>query len=239
MDSSLYVVGSRMNGLSSQLQVIASNVSNADSAGFKRMVCTFASQDQATTAEQGAMSPVWPELSGMALDTTQGAIRQTGRPLDLAIEGSAFFAVNTPDGTRYTRKGRIYESPSGELTDAAGNPFSAGGGSLRVPAGVSQLTVLSDGEVIGDQQAIGKLSLMDVPSQGSLVPLGSGYYRNDGAAAKPSLTSEVQQGALEDSNVEPVTEMVNLIEVTRAYEAGARILHRMDTLGDQLVKSAS
>ena len=69
------------------------------------------------------MSPVWPELSGMALDTTQGAIRQTGRPLDLAIEGSGFFAVNTPDGTRYTRKGRIYESSSGELTDADGNPY--------------------------------------------------------------------------------------------------------------------
>ena len=135
MDSSLYVIGSRMDGLAAQLQVIASNVANANSAGFKRMVCTFAAQDQGATVEEDLMSPVWPELAGMSLDTTQGAIRQTGRPLDLAIEGSGFFAVDTPDGTLYTRKGRIYQSPSGALTDASGNPYSAGGGSLRIPEG--------------------------------------------------------------------------------------------------------
>lgn len=239
MDSSLYVIGSRMDGLAAQLQVIASNVANANSTGFKRMVSTFAAQDQGATVEEDLMSPVWPELGGLALDTTQGAIRTTGRPLDLAIQGSAFFAVNTPDGTRYTRKGSLYETSSGELTDAAGNPYQAGGGSLHVPEGASQVTVLRDGEVLADQQSVGKLSLMDIPSSGSLVPLGGGYYRNDGADAKPALESEVVQGALEESNVEPVSEMVNLIGVTRAYEAGARILHRMDTLGDQLVKSAS
>ena len=147
--------------------------------------------------------------------------------------------MNTPEGTQYTRKGRIYQDPNGALTDASGNPYSAGGGSLRIPEGAGSVTVLRNGEVIAGQQSVGKLTIMDIPSHNSLVALGSGYYRNDGPAAKPSLDTGVVQGALEESNVKPVSEMVDLIGVTRAYEAGAKILRRMDGLGDQLVKTAA
>jgi flagellar basal-body rod protein FlgF len=239
MDSSLYVVGSRMDGLAVQLQVVASNVANANSAGFKRMVSTFVAEDPTQPVEEDVMEPVWPELAGVALDTSQGAIRRTGRPLDVAIQGDAFLAVQTPDGTLYTRKGRIYQTPGGELSDAAGNPYMSAGGALRIPEGASQISVERNGEVVVDQQSIGRLALMDIPSHDALVPLGSGVYRNDGAAARPALNSEVIQGALEESNVKPVSEMVVLIDVTRAYEAAARILRRMDGMSDQLVKTAS
>ncbi len=239
MDSSLYVVGDRMDGLAIQLQVIASNVANANSAGFKRMVSTFVTEDQTDPYVEDVMDPVWPELSGVALDTSQGPITTTGRPLDLAIQGDAFLAVETPDGTCYTRKGRIHQSPNGELTDAAGNRFMAAGGSLNIPEGTTHLTVQRNGEVLADGQSAGRLALYDIPDKDALVPLGSGLYRNDGAAARTALTSTVVQGALEDSNVQPVSEMVNLINVTRAYEAAARILRQMGTLSDQLVKSAT
>ncbi len=239
MDSSLYVVGDRMDGLAIQLQVIASNVANANSAGFKRMVSTFVTQDQTEPVVEDVMDPVWPELAGVALDTSQGAIRNTGRPLDLAIQGDAFFAVETPDGTRYTRKGRINQTADGELTDPAGNRFMSAGGSLNIPDGTTHLTVQRNGELLADGQSAGRLALYDIPDQDALVPLGSGLYRNDGAAARQAVTSTVVQGALEESNVQPVSEMVNLIDVTRAYEAAVRVLRRMDSLSDQLVKSAT
>jgi flagellar basal-body rod protein FlgF len=239
MDSSLYVVGDRMDGLAAQLQVIASNVANADSAGFKRMVSSFVTQDPTQPVEEDVMSPVWPELAGVALDTSQGPIRGTGRPLDLAVQGDAFFAVETPDGTFYTRKGRIYQTPTGELTDAAGNRFTGAGGSLHIPDGTTYVTVEKNGEIVADGQSVGQLALMDIPDHSALVPLGSGLYRNDGPAAQAAVTSTVVQGALEDSNVKPVSEMVALINVTRAYEAAARLLRQMGTMSDQLLKTAS
>jgi flagellar basal-body rod protein FlgF len=238
MDSSLYVVSDQMDALAAQLQVIASNVSNANSAGFKRMVCAFATQDASQPIAEDVMNPVWPELTGVSLDTSQGPINTTGRPLDLAIQGEAFFAVETPDGTRYTRKGRIYETPAGELTDGAGNRFVAAGGSLNVPQDTTNLTVQSNGEFVADGQSAGRIALMDIPDPTALVPLGGGLYRNDGTAARPALTSTVVQGALEASNVQPVSEMVNLIDVTRAYEAASRIISKMGDTSDQLVKSA-
>jgi len=239
MDSSLYVVGDRMDGLAIQLQVIASNVANANSAGFKRMVSSFVTQDQTDPYVEDVMNPVWPELAGVSLDTSQGPVTNTGRPLDLAIQGDAFFAIETPDGTRYTRRGCIRESADGELVDPSGNRYMAAGGSLHIPDGTTYLTVQRNGEVLADGQSAGRLALYDIPDQAALVPEGGGLYRNDGAAAKPAVSSSVLQGALEGSNVQPVSEMVNLINVTRAYEAAARILRQMGTMSDQLVKSAS
>jgi len=239
MDSTLYVIGSRMDALAAQLQVVASNVANSNSTGFKRLVSTFAATGQGSAVEQGGMSPLWPQLAGVALDVSQGALRSTGRPLDLAIQGGAFFEVETPEGSRYTRKGRLYLSPDGELTDAGGNRFVGDGGPLRIPEGTRRITVKDNGEILADDQSIGRIALVDIPNHASLVPVGSGIYRNDGPQGRPAVDSRLVQGAVEESNVKPVSEMVALIQVTRAYEAAARALRRLDTLSDQLIKTAS
>jgi flagellar basal body rod protein FlgG len=221
MDSVIYLTGSHMNGLMDSLQVISNNLANANTAGL------------------GTFSLDWPELSDRWIDFSQGPVRRTGRPLDVAIQGDAFFVVDTPAGPRYTRKGRLYPNAQGELTDAAGNRFASDSGALRIPEGVAEIGVDRSGYVSADGQAIGRLKLVDIPEPDALVAEGWANFRNDGAPPMDALDSSVIQGAVEESNVNAVQEMVALIGVMRAYEASARIARRLDALNGRLIRTAA
>ncbi len=219
MDSSMQVIGNRMQRLAEGLQHIATNVANANTPGFKRVVGRL--RDTAS--------------GGLALDLSQGPVRLTGRPLDLAIKGSAFFVVDTADGPRYTRKGRLYQNPQGELVDAIGNRFVSPRGTLRIPRHTREITVGTDGEVIADGSPIGALTMVDIPEPRMLVRESWGMLRYNGPRTRDAVDSEVVQGAIEESNVRPLHEMVALIEVTRAYETSSRLLRRMDSMKRQLM----
>lgn len=245
MDSAIYLMGSRMDALAENLQLIAANLANANTPGFKRTTWKFAEVLQALAPQLGGgigapgVVPEWSSLTVSGTDFSPGAIRMTGSPLDLAIRGSGFFVLDTADGPRYTRKGRLHLNAAGELTDAAGNRFVADSGSLRVPETASEIAVSRDGEVLADDELIGRLQLVDIPDPQYLVAVGWGLYRNDGPAPGRSFTSEIIQGAVEGSNVNVLNEMVSLVQVMRAYEATARILKRLDSLNGQLVRSAA
>ena len=238
MESGVYVLGSQMNALTDRLQIVAANLANANSTGFKRVVATFAGEAAQTSSEPGGLAPLWPELAGTSLDISPGALRQTGRPLDLAVRGDAFFVVETTTGPLYTRKGRLFQNAQGELTDAAGNRYMADSGSLRIPETAREITVQRNGEVLADGQSLGRLALVDTPRTDMLVPVGAGLYRSD-APVRPAVGSEVVQGVVEESNVRPMEEMVALIDIMRAYDAGTKVLRKMDTLNDQLIKTAT
>ncbi len=238
MDSGFYVVGSRMHGLTEQLDIVAANLANANSAGFKRLVGAFTASLQGGAQPGGTeLTPLWPEMGGARLDLSQGTVRRTGRPLDLALQGSGFFVVVTPDGLRYTRKGRLYVGPSGELTDGAGNPFMGRTGSLQLPERAGQVTVLPDGEILADGESVGRLSLVEIPHPAALARVGSGLYRCDGDAPREAVDTRVVQGAIEDSNVQTMQEVVAMINVMRAYEAGSRVVQKMDRLSSNLIQT--
>ncbi len=242
MDSTVYLAGCRMNGLAGSLDLVAANLANADTPGYKRRVGRF---QAALTAARGGgggggtCAPHWPTLAGPETDFSQGPVRRTGRPLDLAISGRGFFVLETPAGPRYTRKGRLYLNRDGELTDGAGNRFAAEGGSLSIPAGAGGITVDASGGLTAGGQELGRLRLVEFADASVLRPEGRGSFRNDGPPARPAADSRVVQGAIEESNVNPVQEMVALVTVMRAYEAAARIIKRSDNLNGQLVKSAA
>ncbi len=243
MAESIYLVGNRLNGLMDNLQIIATNLSNANTPGYKRTVGAFRAvldgfaADPADPSVPVGLSGSWSELSGHYTDLTQGPIQVTDRDLDVAIRGPAFLVVETPVGPRYTRRGRLYADSEGNLTDASGNPFGSDSGALAIPGDTGRLTITPDGTVLADGTAIGTLSLVDIPEPDKLVAEGSSTFRNDGAAAEPAADSEVIQGSIEQSNVEALRETITLVTVMRAYEAGARIIKRLDGLDGQLIKS--
>lgn len=245
MPNMIYLTGSRMNALVDNLEVIAANLANANTPGFKRTVGKFKSVLQRATwapvsgPRPITISPDWPELSRPRTDFSQGPIRRTGRSLDLAIRGDAFFVVETPAGRRYTRKGRLYLNAAGELTDGAGNHFASESGRLQIPEGAGYLTVDPTGQVGAGEQIIGRLMLVDIPEPEALVAEGSSNFRNDGAPSVSAVGSQVMQGAIEQSNVSAVQEMVALIGVMRAYEASARIVKRLDSLSARLIQAAA
>jgi len=241
MDEGIYLAGSRMNGLASSLDMVAANLANANTPGYKRTLGQFSALMHAMVAgapAEGAR-PAWPVLTAGHLDLSQGPVQETGRPLDVAIRGPAFLALDTPAGRRYTRKGRIFLNADGEMVDAAGNRFAAQGGSLRVPVDAEKITIERTGEVLADDQLIGRLMLVEVPKPEFLVPEGSCLYRYDGPAPRRASGSELVQGSLEHSNVNVMAEMVNLVQLMRAYEANARVLKRLDEANSRTIESAA
>jgi len=246
MDGSIYVAGSRMSGLAAMLDVIAGNLANVGTPGHKRQVCDFEAvlQSAATAAAgpgtPGALQTYSPQLLPGRIDFSQGPLRMTGRRLDVAIRGTAFLVVDTPRGRRYTRRGRLYLNRQGELTDVLGNVFaSEQRGALQIPADVARIEIASGGDVIADGARIGRLAMVEVPDLDLLVVEPGGLFRNDGRRARPTEESELVQGAIEESNANPVASLVALRQATRAYEAAARVLKRMNEASDQLVKSTA
>ncbi len=245
MDSVAYLMGGRMSELTANLDVVAANLANADTPGFKRATCCFSEALRPllsaadASASASAFAPDWCQLRTGSTDFSQGSVRMTGRPLDLAIRGPGFLVVDTPAGQRYTRKGRICLNAEGELTDGNGNRFVADSGALRIPEDAEDISVSRSGEVMADEEVLGRLLVVDIRQPERLVAEGSSLYRNDGPRAAPAVGAEVVQGAIEQSNVNVVNEAISLVQIMRAYETASRILKRMDALNGQLVRSAA
>jgi len=244
MDSTLYVMGSQMDSLTQSLQECSTNLANVDTPGFKRLVNKFRAEyeTQPATGYGGSfsdgVSARWPTLVTGTMDLSQGAIRVTGRDLDVAIQGKGFLVVDTPAGERYTRKGRLYVSVDGELTDGFSNPLVAAGGTLRIPANAANVSIGRNGEVVADNVALGQLLMVEVPQLDKLVRDGHCLLRNTGEPAKEAVNTTLVQGALEVSNVEPFREMVNLVDIMRYYEVSAKVMKRIDSLKDGLIQAA-
>ena len=240
MESTARIAGSRMEALERRLDAVANNIANADTPGFKRTVSSFRSVLKATEGEQGPGAGT-VSIGTLRVDFSQGALRNTGRKLDVALRGDGFLAVDTPQGRRYTRRGRIYANARGELVDVDGNYFSTeNSGALSLPNEGSELAITRSGEVQVDGETIGQL-LVVAPSDPSLLkPQGSGLFRVDERGAmRPDPDTEVIQGAIEGSNANPVNELVTLIQVSRSYEAAAKAMKRLDEASGQLIRTGA
>jgi flagellar basal-body rod protein FlgF len=245
MESALYVSGQRLQGLADDLQVVAGNIANANTSGYKRRVGSFeavldaaARRAFARAGGVGARAE-WPSFGSGRIDFTQGPISRTGRSLDVAVNGEGFLVVDTPDGPRYTRKGRIHVSPMGELTDGVGNRFLSDSGSLKLPPGASEIAIDRTGQIAADGSLVGTLQIVDIPDKDGLVSEGRAMFRYTGATPVPDTESSVVQGALEQSNVDLVREMVTLTTVMRSYEGMSRLMRRMDSLHGKLADTTA
>jgi flagellar basal-body rod protein FlgF len=180
----------------------------------------------------------------MARDFSQGNLTQTGAPLDLAIDGQAFFTITTADGDRYTRDGRFTIDPQGRLTTQAGDVVQdASGAAITVnPQGGSPL-VAADGTVTQSipgataETVIGKIGVVRFDSLSQLSKQGDGLYVNTAnTAPQPAPDARIHQGMLETSNVKPIVQITDLIRITQAYQSISNLISSTSDLSNQSVQ---
>ncbi|HUU47026.1 MAG TPA: flagellar basal-body rod protein FlgF [Acidobacteriota bacterium] len=214
-------------------EVIANNLANASTAGFKRdrVFDVDLSGAQAVLAQT---QPQWQtsQTSGISTDFSAGPLERTDNPLNVAVDGDGFFVVSTPDGERYTRNGILQIASDGTLVTVDGHPLQGWAGAVQVTGGT--LTIADDGMVSVDGLDVGQLRLVRFRDPSALVHAASSLF----AAADPMMPPEddyeslVRQGYLEQSNVNTIEELVDMIATMRIYETDQKSIQiQDDTLG--------
>jgi flagellar basal-body rod protein FlgF len=224
MDAAGYTALTRQSGLMREMQMVANNIANLSTSGFRREGMVF--------AEHVARMTEGPSLSmadGNArhVDLSQAAISKTGGSFDFAIQGEGFFLVETPDGERLTRAGSFTPSPAGELVTPEGfRLLDQGGAPVFVPSGAGAVALSQDGTLSANGVPLARIGLWQPSDPLSLQHQAGTLFSAE--ALEPVEGGVVMQGYLEDSNVEPVSEIARMIEVQRAYEMGQTFMDRED-----------
>ena len=232
MDNTLYVTLSRQMTLRHELDIVANNVANADTSGFKVESLMLATRPSAPAVTQGGPKPVkFVYDTGVARDFGQGSLHRTDNPTDVGIEGQGFFQVTTPDGPRYTRDGRFRLDDTGKLTTQSGLPLAGdGGGDIVIDPQKGPITIATDGSISQGSERVGKVGVVRFDTLSVLEKTGDNLFRNtSNQQPQPAADVRVRQGMLEGSNVNTVSEITRLLEVTRTYEQMAKI---MDSAAD-------
>jgi len=229
MENSLLVSLSQQLATYRAMDVIANNIANVSTPGFKRDAAKFEEYVAMMRPAEGqkGMQPVsFVKDSGVTRDTSQGNIEQTGARFDLAISGKGYFAVQTPAGLRYTRDGHFSLDGSGNLVTSQGYQVQGDGGAITIAPTDGEVNIAPDGMIssvvngVGNQ--LGKIKVVDFADDTLLTKQGSSLY-STGQTPNTPATVNIRQGALEASNVQPVIEISKMLEVQRAYEATANL----------------
>ncbi len=226
----LYILGSGMLLQERKLGVIANNIANTDTPSFKRDLLIVESwftesgnQIRNSSPENPSNNFVYPMISSIYTVFSQGSLRETSNPLDFAIEGEGFFAVRTPEGIRYTRKGNFSLDRQGFLVTEEGyRVLSDNLKDIRIPQGNIRLD--SEGNIYVEGELTEKIGVWDLTD---IRKEGFDFFTG---IAQPANNYRVLQGFLEESNVNPVEEMVRLIETSRAHEVYTRLIQTVDEI---------
>jgi flagellar basal-body rod protein FlgF len=218
---------SNLQGIEAQYASITHNLANVSTTGFKRLRTSFQEVLDQAGGGDGASAPA----ASTQVDFTQGPVAGTGRSLDLAITGKAFFVLETPTGPLYTRNGTFATDAQGNLVDTQGRLVAGEGGPIVVPAsvGASRVSVAADGTVLAAGRAVGKVRLVEFANRSALVSEGSSGFRAPaGVEPQAAENSTVTQGCLESSNVNVAEELVGLIAAVRLYEMNLKSVTATD-----------
>jgi len=221
-------VSSSIDALMQEFYVITHNLANASTVGYKRVANAFSRALEAQGAFADTYSPGTIELNS-AFDFSQGGIVETGRPLDLALHGKGFFVVEAPEGPLYTRNGMFQTNRNGQIVTSDGRIVACEAGPITVPqdVGISELTVSGDGSVSSRGTALGKLRLVDFKeNENKLLAVGASCFRMPDQDVVPAAAEHIviKQGYQESSNVKIVDELVDMVMVSRLYEANMKLL---------------
>lgn len=250
----LYTAASGMVAQQLNLDNIANNMANASTAGFygrrlqfsdlvyQNVVMPGAAATQQTTIAAGLQVGLGTMPRASEVMQTQGNFTQTGNPLDMAIQGLGFFQVTMPDGTiAYTRSGSFHLDAQGNMVTADGNPLQP---NITIPANATSITIGTDGTVSVTEsgqtaaQQVGSIQLAMFPNPGGLNSVGNSLYLATTASGDPIVGAPgaaeglgtIQQNMLEQSNVDIVSEFVQLIVAQRAYESNSRVVTSADQM---------
>jgi flagellar basal-body rod protein FlgF len=240
MENALLIGLSRQTVLERQLDVVANNVANVNTVGFKADRSLFEEYLSSGAHEDNFVGPdrrvSYVQDRATYRDFSQGSAQQTKNPLDLAVNGNGFLVVQTAGGERYTRDGGLQINNLGQLVTVDGNPVLGNSGPIVLQPTDHDINISPDGTITvlegnGTTDALrGKLRLVSFADAQKLLKQGSNLYSAPDGAAQPDIKSVVEQGFIEKSNVNAVAEMSTMIEVTRAYTQVSNMLQQQSDL---------
>jgi flagellar basal-body rod protein FlgG len=229
----LYAAASGMEAQQQQFDSVSNDLANVDTPGYQSQILGF----HDLLYSNGGYAGNVPTGAGTAAQVLgrsqeQGPIQQTGRPLDLAIQGPGYLEVRRPDGTiGLTRNGVLEMNPQGQLTNQQGMLLQP---PVTIPRGVqpSQVSIAANGAVSANGRQIGRIQLVNVPSPDNLTPVGDSMFTANAAsgALRPATTATLQQGALEGSNVDMAQAMSKLVTAQRTYAMASSAIQDQDQM---------
>jgi flagellar basal-body rod protein FlgG len=261
MNLALWSAKTGLDAQNTQMAIISNNLANANTTGFKSDRAAFQDLMYQNVRQVGAQSTQNTQYStGLTLGTgvrivateknyAQGSVTQTNGSLDLGISGRGFLQITMPDGSiAYTRDGSLTMDSQGNVVTASGYPLQP---AITIPAGTQSLTVGTDGVVTAVSASnkstqIGQIQLADFINEEGMQPTGNNLLIESAASGAPQVGTPgtnglgtVQQGTLETSNVNTVTELVNMIECQRAYEMNSKAITTTDQMLEYLTTNLS
>jgi flagellar basal-body rod protein FlgF len=232
MDNTLLVSLSQQLAAYRSMDVIANNIANIGTTGYKRESMQFAEYVEQSTPSEGETGPQpisFVQDKGTVLDLTQGALTHTGAPFDLAINGAGYFTVKTPNGNRYTRDGHFTLDAGGRVVTQNGDALQGDGGDITVTSDDGDIHIAQDGTITGARGQLGQIKLADFADDSALQKQGASLYATD-QTPKVVESPQIQQGSLEESNVQPVIEISHMLDVLRNYQTTASLMQTQEDL---------
>ncbi len=221
METPIYVLLSQQDVLQRQMDIVAQNIANVSTTGYKSNDVLF---------EDYIVKPTPKFTHHMVLDratlrnTTQGTFVKTGNPLDVAIAGQGYFSVNTPQGIQYTRQGSFQMDAQGVLVTPDGySVLAADGTNISIPIDAKNISISQDGTLSTEIGKIGRLQVMKFQNEQLMQQTYGGFYKTN-ELPQVDENARFNQGMIEASNVKPITEMAHVIDISRAYERVSRLI---------------
>lgn len=235
MENAGYTTLTRQSGLLREMQVVANNIANSATTGFRQEGLIFSEYVQDV---EGGESLSMARGNVRNTSMVQGALSQTGGTLDMAIEGDGYFLIETPSGERLTRAGNFALSAEGDLVTNDGfRVLDAGGAPVFVPPDARNVGVSPDGTLSSDGRPLSQIGLVEPIDRNDLIREDGVMFRAD-SGFEPVENPRILQGFLENANVDPISQITRMIEIQRAYEMGQsfleteneRVMSALDTL---------
>jgi flagellar basal-body rod protein FlgF len=227
MDNTINIALSRLSVQQHAMEVVANNLANMSTPGYRAERMVFA--DWLNTQSSGATPPgdrklAFTQLRATYRDQSEGSITTTANPLDLALSGNGFFTVQTANGTRLTRAGRFSLQNDGTIADESGNPLlDTSGQPMRVSQADTELTVKGDGSLSSQNGPLGQVAVVTPNDPNRLTAEGGRLFRAD-VPTTPVAQPKIIQGALEDSNVQAISEVTRMITSERDFQFVAQFV---------------
>ncbi len=238
MNIGLYQSASSLSALEKWQDAVAQNITSSQVTGYRKRTVEFMAKNagerqldpKASPGSEGGQSAVFPQAT-VGINFITGETQPTRRELDLAIQGEGFFEVQMPDGARaYTRNGELHLRPDRTLvTTSDAEILTDGGAPVVLLPGGGPVSINADGTIFQGDTALGRLAIAKFANPAALTPIAGGMFLpQEGAGRETVEKPVVMQGYLENSNVTPLREMVDLVVISRAYEANQKMITTID-----------
>src|ERR1700733_13204768 len=227
MDITIALAASRLVAQQRAMDVTANNIANANTPGYRTERVQFSDwvdNQSGSASAPGVKSISYTQDRATYRESQAGSITHTGNPFDLALTGDGYFIVNTKNGPRLTRDGRFGPMPDGTLADSSGNAvLDTNGKPIQIPPTDTQVTIAGDGSVFTENGPVGKIGVVQPADPMRMRGEGATNFVSD-AATSPVTSARIEQGAIEESNVQPVLEVTRMMDNERQFQFATQLV---------------